>query len=52
MSAKLLKYGDKKLWEQIHAPIQVIWAPGEKNVREPANWNYTPLTEERRSTAI
>jgi hypothetical protein len=26
ISAQLIKYGDKKLWEEIHTLIEIIWA--------------------------
>ena len=34
ISAEFIKYGDKKLWEEIHALIEVTWA----SEKIPDNW--------------
>jgi len=43
ISAQLIKYGDKKLREEIHALIEVTWAT-EKNQRPGELQLYAPYT--------
>jgi len=43
VSAELIKYGGKKLWEEIRTLFEVIRA--SKNARELENCNYTPINK-------
>ena len=39
ISAEFIKCGEKKMWEEIHAMIEVIWAPEKM----PQNWRTTVI---------
>jgi hypothetical protein len=39
ISAEIIKYGDKKLWKEIHTLIEVIWA----SEKMPENWQTATM---------